>query len=73
MPRLRPKEQHRAGHVAPDDLVWAVVDLQRGGRYVHRGDRLQRDDPMVLEAPEYFEVKYPLTMEVTEGVNEDGR
>jgi hypothetical protein len=45
-------------------MVYALVDVSKGGRFVRRGDPIRRDDVMVRELPEAFEVRYPLIEEV---------
>lgn len=58
----------------PDDSVEAREDLQYGQRWVPRGMRLKRNDPLVLEAPHLFYVKYALSEEVNQndGIHEPG-
>jgi hypothetical protein len=68
VPRLRPKQKEPA-RFAPDDQVEAIQDLSKGGRYVTRGTRLSRSDPVVLERPDLFQVRYRLDQEV----NDDGK
>ena len=64
MPRLRPKTQ--PAKRPPSDLVEATEDLQYGPRWVPRGTKLERSDPLVREAPHLFEVRYRLSEEVGE-------
>jgi hypothetical protein len=51
---------------APDNTVEAIENLRKGGRYVSRGMRLDRNDVMVLEAPMSFQVRYRLDTEVVD-------
>jgi hypothetical protein len=44
-------------------VVYATTDLSKGSRYVRRGDPVRRDDPMVLERPDLFEIRYLLSEE----------
>ena len=48
-------------------LVYAVTDMTKGNRIVRKGDGLPRDNVMVLERPDLFEVRNLLTEEVNDG------
>lgn len=67
MPRLFPKQGEPVKRSAPGDLVYALVDVSKGSRWVSKGTPLRRDEPMVLERPDLFEVRYPLSEEVNDG------
>jgi hypothetical protein len=69
VPRLRPKRAESTRFTAPDNSVVATDDLQYGHRWVPKGTRLERTDPLVVEAPHLFEVRYRLSEEVH---NNDG-
>lgn len=62
MPRLRPKRIEPA-RLPPTDLVWALTDISKGTRFVRKGESVRRDEPMVQERPDCFEVRYPLINE----------
>jgi hypothetical protein len=62
VPRLRPKQEVRR---APTDMVYALTAVSKGGRWVEKGTPLTRTDPMVIERPDLFEVRYRLDEEVT--------
>jgi antitoxin (DNA-binding transcriptional repressor) of toxin-antitoxin stability system len=51
---------------APDQSVEAISDLQFGRRWVRKGTRLARRDPLVVAHPEVFEVRYRLSEEVSD-------
>ena len=66
--RLRPKQNEPATNqsVFPyAEVVYATVDVAKGGRLVRRGDPLRRDHVMVRELPSAFEVRYSLIEEVS--------
>jgi hypothetical protein len=63
MPRLRAKQTEQPARVSPTDLVFALTDLSKGGRFVRKGEPLRCDDVIVVERPDCFEVRYPLTLE----------
>jgi hypothetical protein len=73
--RLRPKKRDEPAtnqSVFPyAETVYATTDVTKGGRLVRRGDPLRRDHVMVSEAPECFEVRYPL-IALIEEVNASG-
>jgi hypothetical protein len=48
----------------PDDRVWAITNVSKGGRFVLAGTPLSREDEMVKELPSAFEVRYRLDQEV---------
>jgi hypothetical protein len=52
---------------APDDTAEACADLQYGQRWIPRGMKLKRTDPLVLEAPHLFYVRKVLSEEVNGG------
>ena len=56
----------RARHSAPDEYVEAISDLQYGLRWVPKGKRFKRSDPLVIAHPEVFDVRYRLSEEVSE-------
>jgi hypothetical protein len=62
VPRLRPKRA--APTMPPDDRVWAITNVSKGGRFVLAGTPLSREDEMVKELPSAFEVRYRLDQEV---------
>ena len=68
MPRLRPKQEVRQ---APTDTVYALSGVSKGGRWVEKGTPLTRSDPMVIERPDLFEVRYRLDQEVTSNGKQD--
>jgi hypothetical protein len=71
MPRLRRKEPAvRVVRRGPDEMVTALSDVRKGGRYVQRGTRISRHDEMVRELPQEFAVMYRLDQEVLEEVND---
>jgi hypothetical protein len=49
---------------APHSYVEAETDLQYGIRWVPKGTRLDRSDPLVVAHPEVFRVVYRLIEEV---------
>jgi hypothetical protein len=56
-------EFHRVEPPPPDgEAVVALVELQvgLGGRRIHRGQKLRRDDPIVQANPEHFAIVTPL-------------
>jgi hypothetical protein len=64
MPRLRMKRSETVRvSPAPDDAVYALSDVSKGGRWVAKGTLLRRDDPIVQERPDLFEVRYRLDQE----------
>jgi hypothetical protein len=62
MRRRTPKPTLRFS--APHTHVEAETDLQWGIRWVPRGTRLDRSDPLVVAHPEVFRVVYRLSEEV---------
>jgi hypothetical protein len=58
-------EFHRVEHPPPDgEAVVALVELQvgLGGRRIQKGQKVRRDDPIVIENPQHFAVVTPLAM-----------
>jgi hypothetical protein len=51
---------------AQDETVQAITDLQSGRRWVPRGTRLQRSNPLVVKHPEVFAVRYRLSEDARE-------
>jgi hypothetical protein len=73
MPRLRTRRMEPAVRVlrrGPDETVVALSDVSKGGRYVQKGTRIDRNDEMVRELPSEFEVRYRLDTEVLEEVSD---
>jgi hypothetical protein len=50
--------------------VLALSDVSKGGRYVQKGTRIDRNDEMVRELPQEFAVMYRLDTEVLEEVSD---
>jgi hypothetical protein len=65
MPRLRPKRKEPTKVAPHTDIVYALSDVSKGGSFVRKGAPIRRNDPMVLERPDLFEVRYRLDQEVT--------
>jgi hypothetical protein len=59
LPRLWPKQNEPVRLPPPTDIVYALTDVAKGGRLVHKGDPLPRDHVMVRELAEAFEVRCP--------------
>jgi hypothetical protein len=51
---------------APADRVRAVQNMSKGGRFIPAGTWLPRDDEVVVERPDLFEVVYRLSAELEE-------
>ena len=67
MPRLRPERAEPVRFSAPNETVEAIEDIQAGSRWIPRGTRLSRTDPVVLEKPGWFQVRYALSEEMNDG------
>jgi hypothetical protein len=60
----RPKPDEPLVRVAPrTEVVYALTDVSKNGRWVRKGEPLPRDHVMVRELPSAFEVRYPLIEE----------
>jgi hypothetical protein len=67
---VRRRKQPTARLSAPHTHVEAETDLQYGVRWVPRGTRLDRSDPLVVAHPEVFRVVYRLSEEVNHAETE---
>jgi hypothetical protein len=65
--RLRSKKNETIRLSAPNDLVYALSDVGRAGKWIQRGTPVHRDHEYVQALPHEFEVRYRLSEEVKDG------
>jgi hypothetical protein len=55
---------------APDDRVYAITDITGTRGFIPKGSPVSRSHPHVVNAPDLFEVRYPLHLERSEEVTD---
>lgn len=67
---MRRRKQPVIRLIAPDDRVYAITDITGTRGFIPKGSPVSRSHPHVVNAPDLFEVRYPLHLEVSEEVND---
>jgi hypothetical protein len=55
---------------APTDTVFAISDVGGTRGFISKGSPVSRSHPHVVNAPDLFEVRYPLHLERSEEVTD---